>query len=95
MPTTRRKKPGEGPALLSAFRKKHGLGLTEVAEALDVTHAAVIDWEKGAKDPSHPNRAKIERYTRGEVPIPSWPVSKKEAAELAAVVPHSAAGKAA
>lgn len=54
-----------------------GMSARAVADALGVSHPAVLGWE-GGKSPSRPYRELIERWSGGAVPADSWPGTAAE-----------------
>ena len=46
--------------------------LTAVANALDVSHSLVLEWERGSRRPGIELALKIEAHTGGAVPIETW-----------------------
>jgi transcriptional regulator with XRE-family HTH domain len=80
----------DGQRLLREFIDQRKLPLRAVAEALHVTHPAVLQWLDGTARPSAPFREAIAKWTSGEVPTESW-LEPKEATRIDDVKPCTVA----
>lgn len=67
-----------GSKKLAKFLKSNGIGPTQAARALGVTHPAVIAWCRGHRVPEPEMRSALETWTRGEVAREHWPLSDRE-----------------
>lgn len=54
------------------IEKKLGIGVTEAARQLGVTHPALIAWLDGSRVPEPPYRKALEKWTTGAVPADAW-----------------------
>jgi predicted transcriptional regulator len=78
-----------GARKFSAFRRRHKLTFTQVAQALRVSRPAVYSWEDGTKLPDADARDRIEVWTSGEVTPEMWRTSQA-ARKLSEIQPHVA-----
>jgi transcriptional regulator with XRE-family HTH domain len=61
-----------GPGLLIKWRKARGFTQTQAAAHLELSQAALCEYERGRAVPRVDTAVRIERKTDGEVPVPSW-----------------------
>ena len=58
---------------LEKYLRETGMGVSGFAAALGVDHSLVSKWYRGKTRPGWEMAAKIERITRGKVPLKAWP----------------------
>lgn len=58
---------------LSDYIEEHGLTHAEMAERIDVTREYVTMLLSGSRVPGRNVAIRIERETKGKVPVNSWP----------------------
>lgn len=61
-----------GAVALCRIAEDQGLTKTAIARAIGVSHPTVIDWMRGYKRPSEPNRAKLHHWSDGAIAPASW-----------------------
>lgn len=74
-----------------AFRKflsDNGIGPVEAAEAIDVTHPAVIGWASGTRKPGATNRKRIRIWTGGLVTEDGWGPDRKSRRDVVPFAPR-------
>lgn len=79
------KKGRPGHELFGEFLDRHGISNADAGRALHVSRPTVFAWRSGDKTPTAPHRGAIEKWTDGDVLAGSWPLSTKEAEQVAAL----------
>lgn len=80
----------EGRELFDEFLRQGEITQAVAARALDVSEVTVLHWRVGEKRPVEHQRAKIDVWTGGKVPVASWR-TPEERAEVEQVQPFSVA----
>lgn len=68
----------EGAKALRRVAQDRGLSKTAIAREIGVSHPTVIDWLRGHKRPSWPNRFRIRDWSGGAITAESWDESAKK-----------------
>lgn len=81
-----------GAALWKSFLRRNKITPVMASKALGFSRATIIDWADEKKVPVPDNQHKIARYTRGAVPVDSWPPQPGKQGErtLEEIVPWDA-----
>lgn len=58
---------------MKEWRAKHGLSLRAAGDLLGVSHARVVQYERGTNSPRLSTVDRIEASTKGEVTRMDWP----------------------
>lgn len=67
----------KGAVALRRVAQERGLSKSAIARAIGVSHPTVIDWMRGYKRPSWPNRFRIRDWSDGTITAESWDESAK------------------
>ena len=86
--TLKQRAPRPGRRLLERFLVRHKISLRAAAAALSVAHPTVLGWVNAASVPELAMRKRIEAWTGGEVPVPSW----DDPHEVTFVAPYKSSG---
>ena len=66
-----------GPSLLQDWRRTEGLNQVQAAQLLEMSQSNFSDIENGRQTPKVDTALRIERKTRGAVPVEAWIERKK------------------
>ena len=74
MTATSRETPrlSRAAALLRTYRLDQDLSVKVLADRWRLSVTIIYYWEQGRQVPGVPMRARIERWTRGTVPVSAW-----------------------
>ncbi len=72
---------------LRSYRQRLGLTVRGAARQIGVTHASIIYWERGTRQPRDIYRRAIETWSGGEVRADGWPLREEEQRVLDRVAP--------
>ena len=76
----RKQTPTRGAELFRGFLERNGFNPSTAGRSLGVTRPAVCEWMNETKRPAADARLKIEAWTNGEVPAPSWQTDQEREA---------------
>jgi transcriptional regulator with XRE-family HTH domain len=68
-----------GPSLLQDWRRTEGLNQVQAAQLLEMSQSNLSDIEAGRQRPRIETALRIERRTKGAVPVTAWAERRKAA----------------